>query len=312
LKASNYTSAGMFPVKLMQSREAIVEKRIIPIHIQIQPTNRCNANCPWCSVSKIDRTIEMPVEEMKNMLNYFAAMGTKSATITGGGEPTIHPHISEIIRHANKVGIECGLVTNGLLWGKEPNDLVKELSPLLTWCRYSMVNKDLKNLIIFCENLPDTDVGVSFVVTDTTDVRQARALCEIADDISNLTHIRFVQELLSLPKEGLRRVEQACKDVTDKAIFQWRDEYVRGAKRCLISKLKPLIDASGNVYPCCGVQYAKKEITRRLPEEFKLGHWSEFHNMGVFDGSVCDCCYYNQYNELLEKLTEPMEHEKFV
>ena len=46
-------------------------------------------------------------------------------------------------------------------------------------------------------------------------------------------------------------------DVDDKiVIYQGRKKFSRGSAKCLISLIKPLIGSDGNVYPCCGVQYA--------------------------------------------------------
>jgi uncharacterized radical SAM superfamily Fe-S cluster-containing enzyme len=49
-KVSSYSSAGVFPVKLFQC-DGLVDKykRIKPIHIQLNLTNKCNLSCSFCS-----------------------------------------------------------------------------------------------------------------------------------------------------------------------------------------------------------------------------------------------------------------------
>ena len=179
-KQRSYTSAGIFPVKLLKkSTEAIVDGKIIPYHIQLIPTNHCNANCSWCSCSKVDRKSELPTEEVFDILAHFAGLGTQAVTITGGGEPTVHPDIIDIIDRACSMEIECGLVTNGLKWGEKFDKRLKDLSRKITWMRYSIIaanfslESTLNRLVTFCENLPCTDIGVSFTVPKNVDIRLA-------------------------------------------------------------------------------------------------------------------------------------------
>lgn len=47
------------------------------------------------------------------MLNELADPKVKSVEFSGGGEPTTHPDIIEIIRHAKSLGLNIGIVTNG-------------------------------------------------------------------------------------------------------------------------------------------------------------------------------------------------------
>ena len=311
---TSYTAAGNMPWKLLQCNDAVINNKIIPYHIQLIPTNRCNGNCSWCSCSAVDRTIELDIEEIINILEYFTKLGTKAVTITGGGEPTIHPFISNVIHHAHAMGLSCGIVTNGLLWGKENYNL-EDLTKKLTWTRMSIIDTvgkyDTKRVTNLCKNLSETGIGISFTVPEDVNVDTAMEICKMADGIPNLTHIRFVQDLLSLDIKSMLLVQDACKGISDKAIFQWRTTYTNGAKGCYIAKLKPLIDATGYIYPCCGVQYATKE-TRKLPEQFKMCYWKDFHKTGIFDGQICDVCYYNDYNNLLRGLVKPLKHGEFL
>ena len=47
------------------------------------------------------------------MLNELADLKVKSVEFSGGGEPTTHPDIIEIIRHEKSLGLNIGIVTNG-------------------------------------------------------------------------------------------------------------------------------------------------------------------------------------------------------
>jgi hypothetical protein len=63
----------------------------------------------------------------------------------------------------------------------------------------------------------------------------------------------------------------------------------------------------------CGVQYANANFgLRKMPKEMSMGHWSNYDDMKPFDGSVCQKCYYNDYNTVLSGLTQPLRHINHV
>jgi len=90
-----------------------------------------------------------------------------------------------------------------------------------------------------------------------------------------------------------------------------RHAYVRGRTPCRISRLKPVIDPAGNVFPCCGVQYATDEMGQ-MPAKMSMGHWREWDKMAPFDGSVCKRCYYSPYNDALDNMVLDVEHQDHV
>jgi len=284
--------------------------QIKPLHIQLIPTNRCNANCPWCSCKDVDRKLELPTDECIEILRYFALQGAEAVTITGGGEPTIHPGFLDIIHRCKKSGYDIGLVTNGIEIAKH-----KIIDVAIKWMRVSITDTcgdyPIDRLTNVLQNMKETDIGISFTVCKNTNLNLAKEISDIANNTSNITHVRFVQDILDPIDAEMDMVKKMCASGT-KNIYQYRSEYTVGAKRCLISKLKPVINADGYIYPCCGVQYAKSDSLRTMPDEFRMCHWSDFHKKIDFDGSVCEKCYYNDYNNILDLLTTKVEHGRFV
>lgn len=314
---ASYTAAGEMPWKLLQHKTAIKGNHICPIHIQLIPTNKCNRHCEWCSCADVDRKLELPIQEIQEIYSYFAKLGTASVTITGGGEPTTHPDLEVILSFARQLNIQCGMVSNGILIpeGKFQYDL---LNQYLTWLRISVYDngKYDKSLISrIALLLPDVDIGISYTVTSNITEKLAYDICTLAEQTPNITHVRFVEDILHSNDEYLLQtmglLEKRCRGFTKKAIFQYRNIFTRGIKPCLISLLKPIINADGYIYPCCGVQYASNEL-RTMPEKFKMCHWSEFKYVSAFDGSICSKCYYDKYNQVLDSLTTPLAHGEFV
>lgn len=322
IKQTNFTAASTMPLKLTRCPQAIVEGKIRPYHILLMPTNRCNANCSWCAYGSIDRGLEMDIEETIKIIDYFKSLGTKAITITGGGEPTLHPNIKEIIQHAHDNEINVGLSTNGLLWSKRGINMSIE-DRLLTWVRISVIETegdyDCNRIINFANNFPFTDVGISFTVARDVNLNMAKRVCEIADALVNVTHVRFVQNIYDVENDSMAMVRDACASITDKALFLWRRDFVKGTKECLVSLLKPVIDTTGYIYPCCGIQYANYEKKfedtdwqKDMPSKFAMCYWRDFHKVEAFNGLVCKKCYYDNYNKILQCMISKPIHGNFL
>jgi organic radical activating enzyme len=260
----------------------------------------------------------MRFDEIHEMLTYFSDLGMKAITITGGGEPSIHPDIEAIIEACHTLGVKVGIVTNGLKWNRDEEN-ISYIDRTTTWMRLSVIDTigrgekkyDGGILTRMASKLPNVALGVSFTVADEVNVTTAMDILKRANDLPNVTHVRFVQDILSPNDETMSRLRDFCLLENAKAIFQFRSEFTRGTKECLISLLKPVVDATGYVFPCCGVQYASED-TRRMPEAYRMCHWRDFHRTEHFDGSKCIKCYYTDYNSALIQLLSKLDHEEFV
>ena len=76
----------------------------------LQVTRDCNQHCRFCSnpPSGLDRT----ADEDRRLIDDLAARGYQGVIFTGG-EPTLVPHLPELVRHAVARGVEPRLITNG-------------------------------------------------------------------------------------------------------------------------------------------------------------------------------------------------------
>src|SRR6187431_3290607 len=82
--------------KGLLSTDHIVQAHIIP-------TRRCNLSCTYCNEFD-DFSSPVPTDEMLRRIDRLAELGTSIITISGG-EPLLHPHLDEIIRHMRGRGI---------------------------------------------------------------------------------------------------------------------------------------------------------------------------------------------------------------
>jgi len=314
---SNFTTATIFPWKLVKCKEAIVDGKIVPYHLFFCPTNRCNANCRWCGCKNVDRKQELPLEECFRIFSYFRSLGTKAVTITGGGEPTLMKGFDSLLSFGHDLGLKFGLVTNGILWNKG-NDIL-EANKYLTWSRISVTDTESENYnFSILENvprrLPGVDIGISFVVTKNVNIESAKKVSEIAEKTKNITHARFVDDYIGGIGDKMKLVIESCEKISNKLIFQERINLEKGEKECFESRLRPFLAPDGLIYPCGCVQIALglEENFLCFPHQFSMGHWSKFDQAPIFDGSKCSKCFYSNYNKTLKKLMNPMIHEEFI
>ena len=327
MNISDYTSANAAPIKISSNGaiiDSVVNHEIVPYHIQINPTNRCNYRCSFCSCDKRDKKLELKWSDCKHIINKFNDLGTEAVTITGGGEPLVYPHINDLVDYCYGLGWDVGLVTNGWFLGRHEGDrrsrLATEAVRRLTWCRISISNErtpkwpQLEKIVKQC---PEVDWAFSYVVTTTNDLSNLEECIKFAND-HDFTHVRVVDDIVQGAELTPLIVKKLEKNGVDdsKVIYQGRKFYDKGHDRCLLSLLKPNIGPDGYIYPCCGIQYAKDPPSLDFNKDDSMGEhilsiWDE---QRYYDGSVCKRCYYNEYNQYLNEMWEnsKIKHKKFV
>jgi len=324
-RRSSYTAASSYPIKVLLDNELNKsirdEGRIIPVHMQLSPTNRCNLNCSWCSCSERDKRIELPYERIKKLFDIGEELGTKATTITGGGEPTLHPQISEMIRYADERDIKGGLVSNGLLLDRVDTDALRRL----TWTRISFGDyrkfdgRFKEQMMDAVERAPKVDWAFSYVLANKEPNWDNLRDIVLFANRNDFTHVRFVSDLYNpdvVDMDYVRNKLRANGIDDHLVIYQGRKDWTSGTPNCLISLLKPIIDAHGGVYPCCGVQYAEANPSRDFSKTMRMGDIEDlpriYREQRFFDGSNCIKCYYKDYNDILTTLQAGVKHGRFV
>lgn len=308
------------PVKLLQDVETIMQVKrgfIPPVHANLAPTNKCNLNCSFCSCRRRDKNLEINFETAKQAILHFYQIGMRAMTITGGGEPLLYPKINEIIQILAERNIRIGLVSNGICFGY----LEAESFGKLTWCRISCSDEFnfLKAYIPYVEKHRNVDWSLSYVLTKRTDWDNLIKHVNFANKY-DLTHIRIVSDLTDLdsaPRMDAVKDKLKEKQIDDSlVIYQGRKIYERGQKKCYVSLLRPVINADSKIYPCCGIQYARRNQDLDMPPSMAMGSIDDLQKIyggqKYFDGSICNRCYYNEYNRILKNLMAKIRHECFI
>ncbi|MBI5138659.1 MAG: radical SAM protein [Candidatus Vogelbacteria bacterium] len=108
-----------------------------PISVNLDLTTACNYACTHCidwnmlnSKARYEHALLMT--SLENMVEN----GLRSVILIGGGEPTLYPGFSEVVRFLKGHAVQIGIVSNG-----SHNDKILEITPLLTqkdWVRFSL------------------------------------------------------------------------------------------------------------------------------------------------------------------------------
>lgn len=315
MKETSYATASkQLVVKILQDTklmDCIVNKNCILLrHLELCITNKCPLNCKYCVCKDMNKEEELLPAQVKHILNTAKSLGCRAITLTGGGEPLAHPDINEIIDYCETTNINVGLVTNGVLLDKLNSDV--------TWCRISFDSyrklKKIKNTINKAvKKFPKTDWAFSIVITEK--LGDLKAVVQLANKL-NFTHARITNDVLNPDNELMEKARKELRGIDKKVIYQPRERTTRGAKRCLVSLLRPMIAADGKIYPCCAVQCAINGEGGSFPKQTIMGDYIELEEIitkqKYFNGSICDVCYYNHYNELLETLMADINHKEWV
>lgn len=76
-------------------------------------TDACNFKCPYCKGIKNEFKGTLPLNQAINTLDYWISEGLVNVRFSGG-EPTIHPHLIDMVKHCVKNNVKrIALSTNG-------------------------------------------------------------------------------------------------------------------------------------------------------------------------------------------------------
>lgn len=107
-----------------------------PLLVEFDLTNVCNHDCPGCTGFRKEGGLNSAIETRDAIviLEDMKKCGTRAVTFSGGGDPTMHPDFDSIIEYAAKIGLEVGLITNGMSLKTRHFEL---LLSSCTWIRIS-------------------------------------------------------------------------------------------------------------------------------------------------------------------------------
>lgn len=255
-----------------------------PLLFEIDPSNKCNHNCPWCNFSELRSGSKdlMSFATMKTVLSDMNKLDVKAINWTGGGEPLMNPFTIDGIKYAHTLGLDQGIFTNGSLI-TEPKARV--LCDTMTWVRISldgtrtyakshgtspkMFDRVIEGIKFLVANKNQATIGIGFVIHEGNyhDIEEVTVLSrDLGADYIQLKPMVAPPGKGQLTSSFLRtavipRVEKAMSIQTEKFVVMASDykfldlvdtagNYGRNYKRCLSHNFQGAIGADGKVYVC--------------------------------------------------------------
>jgi MoaA/NifB/PqqE/SkfB family radical SAM enzyme len=293
-----------------------------PVTCEIDLSNKCQLNCKFCMYKKQRKAanVDLDFELYHRLILDLKRTGVKSVTFTGGGEPLMNPRREEMIRHAAEMGLEMGMVTNGINLNLLPKTLLSQFK----FIRISLdaatdrTYKKLKKQDYFYEVTENADwfvrlfkgkvtIGFSFVTCEENEheVYQAEKLArEIGVDYIQFKPAWTGQDIY---REGSYRGDADQQSVILMDRFKPENKLP-----CTIAALVGIVGADGKVYYCC---------QHRGNPDYSFGdlHEKSFHTIMLERNKItpdlndCPQCRYMNYAKKFEEIPPFLiEHRHFL
>lgn len=311
-----------------------------PVTATVDITNVCNHNCIWCHSAKyhLAEPGHMPVELFRRLVDSLVKLNTKALSISGGGEPTCHPQVNEMLEYALESGLEVSMVTNGGLLDRINRNLLDRLRYLRVSLdagskethnrlhrpknQESSWEKIIYNISNLCYNKPrKLCLGVGYLLhpINTPEVSQVTELLrDLGVDYFQVRPIKFTRPI---DTETVRQAFEVAKQYETKDFHIVESGYkyekqVGKTEKCHLLPLVVNISPQGNVNPCCelrgNLDYSYGCLASKSFEEIWFGEKRK-RVLSKLNPSLCPDCKYAAMNKFIEEiLTDDPLHRNFL
>lgn len=309
-----FTSTG---IKLLHHPEVITRMKMglmTPISLQMAPTSECNLKCAFCSNSKRNKHESLKETDVLIGLSVMRTLGLKTVEWTGGGDPTMWEPLSRSIRFSSMLGLQQGLITNGV---RLKDTLSYSELALLTWIRVSL------NCINYVSDLQLPEIPGNVTVGFSYCIEEDDILDELKDKLMpyvekyNPRYVRLVPNCLVSLTDQIYHNQFYSEHIDDwgKPFF-YQKKVFNQTERCWWCYIKPFVLHDGWVYPCSSV-VLNSGAEGRFHDRYR---WCEFSHLPerytniafAYNGNGCDHCVFSGNNELVDYVVNYKGMENFV
>jgi hypothetical protein len=325
--------------KLLQHADVLrdiqIERRFRPITVQLAPTERCDSECLFCSVSGRPEDRKIAWDDIVRGLTDFRDLGAKAVELTGGGNPLLYKdgkrNVNDVIDLAHDLGYEIGVITNS---EKLARHIRPENADKLAWIRVSLIKLDEgKAPEDFDFNgFPVSKLAFSYIVYngDGKKLGTTPATIErIARLVELNPEIKFVRIAPDCLTDDSLTIKEKWGDVVaalDKHgkffIKEINEDYHPFDGGCWVGMLRPYWVHDG-VYVCTShvLKHRTYHPTWKLCGHDDIaatwGRMNERFAAGLppYDIDVkgeCWHCYYSNNNEILSAVINPLPDRNFA
>lgn len=319
-----------------------------PIEVNLDPMAECNLRCYFCITQRYLRTNRAEVGEMRqlpfkyilDLVDFLTKWGVRGLCMSGGGEPTIHNNIADIISYAARF-MDVALVTNATIMSK----VLVESCMFCRWIALSVDASDqqtyekVKGKNLFSdvvvniarlakerrESASKVDLCFKFLILPENQ-HQIYDACKLAKELG-------VQDFHARPVdferkdiEGARKLNmdidsiyeqfEKCHEIEDENFHAYTithkfdsDFHVKyDYASCLAAPLIFPVLTDGNAYICVEHKMEKKHrLGSAYPNPEKILEWwgSDKHRQMIKDivpDRDCSRCIYGPYHSQIEAI----------
>ncbi|MAG50763.1 hypothetical protein CL621_03965 [archaeon] len=189
-------------------------KKVSPITIELNPTEKCNLKCKSCWQRANDtKTNELSTDKLLSIVKEAAELGVKEFRIPGSGEPFVRNDILDVMKEIKKHNMYGLLITNGTLLTKE---IVEELVKISWDCiTFSIDGPDAETNDYLRGNGVFEKIIKNLVLLKN--IKKDKPLIRFNVVLSNKNYNKLHEMILLAHNFG-------CKDVQFQAMTVWGEE----------------------------------------------------------------------------------------
>jgi molybdenum cofactor biosynthesis enzyme MoaA len=266
-----------------------IDKGLIPIpKMAVLISNyTCNQKCTYCFFSHMNNGFMPTKETIFDIIKQLNDLGVKAIEFCGGGEPLLTPEIDQIFRKTHDMGMNIGLLTNGVLF---KDKIMQDFLERGTYVRFSLdtVSADLYKKI---RGTDDLKTVLENIFNALRYKRQNNLDCEISIKIGVSSDIGLKEiEAVYAHFEGWGIDNIQVKNLWNKNGNYFHEEIkkkdilmlnshnqhivrkVRYAKYmnepCWLTPIQITVDGYGDAYLCC--YYMHRKDSHKIGNIFEI------------------------------------------
>jgi radical SAM protein with 4Fe4S-binding SPASM domain len=255
-----------------------------PLRMDMALTFKCQNDCVHCYAGGPHETMELDLDQWKEVIDRLSQIGVFILTFTGG-EPTLREDLPELLQYGQNKGMVTGLITNGRrLKHKVYVKALEEAGLDFVQVTLESHKPKVHDLMTAAEgSWKETVVGIKnavrsqiYVTTNTTLSKyNAPDFLKTVDYIKELGVAAFgcnsliysgkatgVSQKFALPIETLEELLPKIRDKANqlnlKFLWYTPTQYCRldpvqlglGVKSCTAAMINMCVGPNGDVYPC--------------------------------------------------------------
>ncbi|MFW8601753.1 radical SAM/SPASM domain-containing protein [Desulfobacterota bacterium M19] len=293
-------------------QKAVADSRLLSMEIEF--SRRCNFRCSYCYVpSKEELADELSRAELKDAIGQAKELGAGKIIILGG-EPSIYPHLEEMISFIKGEGLEAEMFTNG-------SGITPEMACFLAGNKVRVVLKQNSQDEEIQDRLAGKTGAFQIIKTALNNLRQAgypaadkflavstiicrQNIAELPEmwqwlrnqDIEPYFEVITPQgnakqnAWLEVPSDELRKIFSELAQIDKKKYGrEWEPQPPLAGNRCMRHQVSCVVTSTGNVMPCVGVTIAIGNI-REQPLAEIIKNSEVINNLKNFRQTIKGAC----------------------